>query len=88
MTERTNDSNVKILENATPFEVEPGDYITCERATEYGGVREYIRREGIAHRLDPLGRWHTEEGACITRGKDYDTTLTIRRTVASEESAL
>lgn len=33
MTEQTNDSNVKILENATPFEVEPGDYIIWEGAT-------------------------------------------------------
>ena len=78
--------NMQIIENASLDDVCPGDHVTWEEDRVYHGVTAFERHEGIAHHRDSSGDWCTEEGAWITCGEG--TTLTIRRTVTSEESAL
>ena len=69
------------IENASPKDVRPGDHITWERVEEFGGATIYERREGIARRGTPSGKWFTEAGVCLTDVADEDFTVTIRRTV-------
>ena len=73
--------NVKIIENASPKDVRPGDHITWERVEEFGGATIYERREGIAYSGPPSGKWFTEAGVCLTDVAGEDFTVTIRRTV-------
>ena len=79
-----NDPNVQILENATPFEVDPGDYIIWEGKRDVNGVTVYERREGVAAYHDAFGDWKNENGAWITEGYWNGTTLTIRRPLTKE----
>ena len=72
------DTNVKIIENATRYDVQPGDHITWERVTTIDGVTITTRYEGIARFRDEGGDWRAKDEACITIGEG--TTLTIRRT--------
>ena len=73
-----NDPNVKIIENATRYDVRPGDHITWERVTTIDGVTITTRYEGIARFRDEGGDWWTGGGMYITT--DDAATLTIRRT--------
>lgn len=84
----THDPNVKIIENAYKSDVRPGDHVTWEKTRRMGGGTITERREGIAHHRDGDGDWWTKDGMWITCGEDPRVTITIRRTVASEESAL
>ena len=74
-----NDPTVKIIENATRYDVRPGDHITWERVTTIDGVTITTRYEGIARFRDEGGDWWTGEGMYITA--DDAATLTIRRAV-------
>ena len=73
-----NDPNVKIIENATRYDVRPGDHITWMCVEEIDSVTTKHHREGIAHHRDRDGDWRAKDEACITIGEG--TTLTIRRT--------
>lgn len=84
----THDPNVKIIENATRDDGQPGDCFDSEWTTELNGVAITIRRKGIAHHRDKWGDWETAEGGLLTEGEGTGVTITIRRTVTSEESAL
>lgn len=75
-----NETNVKIIENASLDDVVPGDYLIWECVSESGGVTDRSIREGIAHSQDMDGEWYSKEDVWIT---DHlgDSTLTIRRPV-------
>ena len=73
-----NDPNVQVIENATRYDVQPGDHITWERVTTIDGVTITTRYEGIARFRDEGGDWWTGEGMYVTT--DDAATLTIRRT--------
>ena len=79
-----NDPNVKIIENATRYDVRPGDHITWECSREWRGADTYERREGIAARQTTFGDWRAERGAYLTCGEGARTTLTIRRQITKE----
>lgn len=79
MTTHT-DTNVKIIENARPGDVRPGDHLIRAHVWETCGVTVTDRREGIAHYRDDEGDWRTKEGMWLTHREGEDTTLTIRRT--------
>ena len=70
---------VRVIENATLYEVEPGDYIVWESERDVSGVTVRVRREGIAAYQVPIGDWKNENGAWITEGDWEGTTLTIHR---------
>lgn len=84
----THDPNVKTIENATPDDVLPGDHLTWETTRKVNGVTVKDRREGTAYSRDDYGDWHTMGGGLLTGRMVSGVTLTIRRTVASKESAL
>ena len=75
-----NESNVKIIENATRKDVRPGDHVVFRHTWKRDGLTVAARREGIAHHLDD-GDWCTESGMYITLGAGEDVTITIRRPV-------
>lgn len=75
-----NESNVKIIENATRKDVRPGDHVVFRHTWKRDGLTVAARREGIAHHLDD-GDWCTESGMYITLGAGEDVTITIRRAV-------
>lgn len=76
-----NESNVKIIENATRDDVRPGDHIIWEQTWTVHDVTTTQRNEGVAHAHDRDGDWYTESGTYITNYWASNYTLTIRRTV-------
>lgn len=87
MNEQSNPT-VKIIENASLDDVRPGDHITWDLTWTHRDVTLTNRREGIACHRDEFGDWWGKDGGCITVDGQAGATLTIRRTVASKESAL
>lgn len=81
MNENTK-TDVQVIENAGPDDVQAGDYVIWERIRRRIGVATMLeRREGIAHHRDDYGDWYTENHAWLAGLDGNDATITIRRPV-------
>lgn len=79
MSEPTN-SNVQVIENASMYDVRPGDHITWEKTRVVRSVTATEIREGIAHHRNEDDAWCAEDGMWIAPCDGEGITITIRRT--------
>lgn len=69
----------KTIENASWYDVRPGDHIVWEKEWRARGVVCIEHREGIAHHRDDDDVWCTEDGMWIAAGEGEGIDLTIHR---------
>ena len=75
------DENVLTIENVSPEDVRPGDYIVWETRHTGSGSTLTMRREGVAHHRGVSGEWRTDVGGLLTEDMYENATLTIHRIV-------
>ena len=79
-----NETDIQVIENASPDEIQTGDHVVWEWVGSGRGVSVTERREGIAHHRDWTGGWCTEDDGWITDLEDKGFTITIRRPLTKE----
>lgn len=82
---KKNEANVQVIENASPEDVRPGDYIAWETRHTGSGSTLTMRREGVARHRGAGGEWRTEDGGLLTEEEYENTALTIRRPITEED---
>lgn len=81
-------TNVKIIENASPDDIQAGDHVAWEWGREMGGVIITERREGTAHHRDEEGNWHSKDGIWLAGAVwpwQETPTITIRRALNGDD---
>lgn len=71
----------KIIENASLYDIRPGDHIIWERTWMMRGVTGIEHREGTAHHRNQDDDWCTEDGMWIAAGEGEGIDLTIHRPI-------
>ena len=79
-----NENSVQIIENASMYDVRPGDHITWEKTWAVRSVTATEFREGIAHHRNEDDAWCAKDGMWIAPSDGECTAITIRRPITKE----